>query len=157
MENTSPLENISSWLRAQSEEIQVDIITMGAYFHPDENIRHSSGKDQVELFLDYLQNAEDDRDHVIRTFLAMKMIDHAFSGRDTEQGWTEVLDRHISLAGRMKGKGESTELVDQFIGSYDERKKLWIELSSNWYRFRDNELSDRQVADWHFYRMIDKN
>lgn len=147
----NPLQKIVDWLTSLPREIQKEIVAIGGHFHPKAEIYKSSGDEQLKLFTEYLNESLNDREIVIRTFLITKLIDHAVSGRDSEEGWTETLDRHISLGASLKGEGKSTKMVDDFIKSYDTRKEIWIETSTNWYNFRDNNINDRQISNWYFF------
>jgi hypothetical protein len=151
----NPLEKITTWLTNLPSDIRQEIIAIGGHFHPDEKIYSAIGQKQVDLFTEYLDSKSiNDREIVIRTFLVIKLIDHAVSGRDTEAGWTETLDRHISLGARLKEKGQSTEMVDNFVSTYEKRKDVWIKTSNDWHGFKESNINDRQIADWYFFKTL---
>lgn len=148
----NPLIIITDWLHEQPIAFQVELLLIAGHFHPDKDLWKSSpSKKQYELFLEYMNyHLSDKREIVVRTFITMRLIDYAFSGRNSDEGWQETFDNNLMAAEKFKRNGQSTKVFDNFFATYEERKEEWIGRYNSWEQMKITYLDDRQTAQWYF-------
>lgn len=150
----TPLDLIKNWFDSQSLEHQYEIAALSGHFHLDERIDTAFGEEpKLKLFKEYLETDELNNKEIIRrTLFITCLLDFSFDGRNTENGWTETLDRFLSLRTHLKEEGRDTRFVDEQLDKFNERKNAWLEICESWEKLKNNSLTNRQIADWYFFK-----
>lgn len=151
----NPLERILNWLENQSEELQKELIDLSGHFHLNEQIDIEFDKEEkIKLYKEFLASEGLTKSEILKRCLyIIKLIDFSLTGRDSEAGWTEALDKNIIFANRAKEKGRDIDQLPtkSFFDNFQERKEMWINASAYWYTLTSTELSNKAIADWYFF------
>ena len=149
----SPLEIIKNWLDTLDEETQIELVFLFGFFHPDETISKEAGIKQVKAFKRYLSiDKIYEKEVVARAVLSIGFIDLALASRNSEEGWTQAIDSHLSMAAKFKEKGLSTETSDRFFENLDDNKKKWFKIDANWEALKSTELTKNSIYNWFYFQ-----
>lgn len=151
----NPLDRILSWLENQNEDLQYDLIALSAHFHLDNTIELAFDKEEkIKLYKEYINSEGLSKSEILkRALYIIKLIDFSVDKRDSESGWTETMDNHLMLMGKIKEDGLELDNTPskEFFETFHERKEMWINACSLWYELTNTELSNRAIADWYFF------
>lgn len=151
----NPLERILNWLENQDENLQYELIALSGHFHLDEEIDKEFDKEEkIRLYKQYLNSEGLIKSEILkRALYIIKLIDFSVAKRDSDEGWTEVMDNHLMLMSRAESEGQNLEesLSKEFFETFHERKQIWIDACSDWYTLTSTELSNKAIADWYFF------
>lgn len=154
----NPLAKIEKWFCSQTEEIQLEIADLAGHFQSDNISSAKSNKDKrIKEFLDYIDSSElEDKEIVKRTLWITRLLTFAFSGRDTQQSWTDALDHYLSFRSKLKHENRPTEAADKILRNFPERKEQWLAICTSWEKLNSRQLTDKQISDWYFLQAIEK-
>lgn len=145
---TNPLDEIEFWLLSLPPDLQVQLAKTASHYHISEE---SYREDSLEGFLAYLDSSElNDRQIVARTLFVTRLIDFAFTGKETQQDWEEALDRLLLLRSRIAETGGDTKLEDETIANLEDNKTMWMDTAASWRKLMEEQLSNKQLAEWYF-------
>ncbi|MCL9806798.1 hypothetical protein NAT51_14785 [Flavobacterium amniphilum] len=152
----NPLDKILNWYISNPIQIQEELAFLTGHFHIDETIDFEFTLDEkVEKFKSYLDSTSINNQEIIRrTLFITRLIKFSLSGRDTEEGWMKTYDRHLAIKNIKIKENGSTQILDNFFETYEERKKVWIETSNSWNEFNKNELTDELISNWYFSNIV---
>lgn len=151
--NKTPLKKILEWFQPIEKDIKIELLYLCDGFHYDESIRKEyDGEKKIENFVAFLNNDFLSAEEVItRSLFTIGLLDFAFCGRDTEEGWDKTMDRNLDVRNRLTARGFSGENLDKALEGWQSRKYFWIDLANSWYELKDNHLTTSDLSQWHLF------
>ena len=151
------MQIILDWFNSLPEKIQEEIAGLAGHFHLDETIDkvRRDRKLKNDKFKEFLSSEGlSEMEVVRRTLYITRLLSFVFSNRSTQQDWTEHLDLVLDMRTIATEKGSSTSVEDGLLDTFEERKKFWLTLTDEWEKMNQNQISNKQIADWYFSTSI---
>jgi hypothetical protein len=145
----NPVHIIKEWFELADETIQKDLYSLVYYAHPKSTGYATPAEQKVAIY-EYLDDTLSEIETVQRVALTKGLINMMLADRKSAESWEKTRERTEIIGQRMKEADAShdSQLFDDMMSTFDERKEKWIAWGQQWDEKIGNDAFDNYLAEW---------